>query len=196
MTTWKTPSGSPASRMISAIRSVVSGVVSAGFATTVLPQTSAGPELVAEQRGREVPRHDRDDDAERPLEDEPVRALVEVRDVRAAEALREPRVVLERVDEARDLDPGLAQRLALLERQLQRELVRAARGRASAACAQISPRLAAGVCHQPGNARAPARRPRRPPLRPACGTRPTSSPDAGLRMTVTPVSAAVAITLP
>ena len=36
----------PASCMISAIRSVVSGVVSAGFATTALPQTSAGPSLL------------------------------------------------------------------------------------------------------------------------------------------------------
>ena len=46
VTTWKTSSGSPCSRMISAIRRVVSGVVSAGFATTTLPQTSAGPSLL------------------------------------------------------------------------------------------------------------------------------------------------------
>ncbi len=44
--TWNTPSGSPASRISSAIRSVVSGVDSAGFATSVLPQTSAGPSLL------------------------------------------------------------------------------------------------------------------------------------------------------
>ena len=81
------------------------------------------PELVAEQRRREVPGDDRDDDPERPLEDEPVGADVEVRHVSAAKVLRETGVVLERVHEAGDLDPGLAQRLSLLERQLQRELV-------------------------------------------------------------------------
>ena len=78
-------------------------------------------ELVAEEGGREVPGHDRDDDPERAPEDQPVRSLVEVRDVAAAEALRETGVMLERVDEARDLEPGLAERLALLPRQEERE---------------------------------------------------------------------------
>ena len=41
-----TPAGSPASAKISASRSVVSGVVSAGLATTVLPASHAGPSLL------------------------------------------------------------------------------------------------------------------------------------------------------
>ena len=45
-TTLKTPSGSPASLKISARRSVVNGVVSAGLATTVLPARNAGPSLL------------------------------------------------------------------------------------------------------------------------------------------------------
>ena len=45
VTTLRTPGGRPASVRISASRSVVNGVVSAGLATTVLPHTSAGPSL-------------------------------------------------------------------------------------------------------------------------------------------------------
>jgi hypothetical protein len=45
VTTLSTPGGSPASVRISARRSVVNGVVSAGLATTALPHTSAGPSL-------------------------------------------------------------------------------------------------------------------------------------------------------
>ena len=41
-----TPSGTPAAAKISPSRSVVSGVVSAGLATTVLPHSSAGPTLL------------------------------------------------------------------------------------------------------------------------------------------------------
>ena len=44
--TVSTPSGSPASARISPSRSVVSGVESAGFATTVLPHSNAGPSLL------------------------------------------------------------------------------------------------------------------------------------------------------
>ena len=44
--TVSTPSGRPASARISPSRSVVSGVESAGFATTVLPHSSAGPSLL------------------------------------------------------------------------------------------------------------------------------------------------------
>ena len=47
VTTLKTPLGRPASCSSSAIRSVVSGVVSAGLATIVLPATSAGASLFA-----------------------------------------------------------------------------------------------------------------------------------------------------
>ena len=42
VTTWNTPSGSPASRASSASRSAVSGVSPAGLSTTVLPAASAG----------------------------------------------------------------------------------------------------------------------------------------------------------
>ena len=45
-------------------RSARSGVSSAGFRTTVLPQTSAGRELPGGDRDREVPRRDRADDAD------------------------------------------------------------------------------------------------------------------------------------
>jgi hypothetical protein len=46
VTTLKTPSGRPPSASNSAKRSVVSGVVAAGLATTVLPATSAGASLL------------------------------------------------------------------------------------------------------------------------------------------------------
>ena len=152
-----------------------------------------GPELVAEQRRREVPGHDRDDDAERALQDEPVRADVEARHVGAAEVLRETRVVLERVDEARDLQPSLAQRLALLERQLRRQLVTRGQDRRGGLVQELS------AASQPASPTTPGRRPRhvRPRLEassaPRRGTRPTSSPVAGLRMTVTSTSVTVAI---
>ncbi len=42
VTMFTTPGGRSASRQISASRIAVSGVVSAGFSTTVLPQASAG----------------------------------------------------------------------------------------------------------------------------------------------------------
>ena len=47
VTTLTTPGGSPASRTISASLSAVSGVVSAGLSTTVLPQASAGASFQA-----------------------------------------------------------------------------------------------------------------------------------------------------
>ena len=43
VTTCRTPSGRPASRPSSARRSAVSGVISAGFTTMVLPVARAGP---------------------------------------------------------------------------------------------------------------------------------------------------------
>ncbi len=46
-TTFTTPSGTPASRAISAKRSAVSGVSSAGLSTTVLPAASAGASFQA-----------------------------------------------------------------------------------------------------------------------------------------------------
>ena len=46
VTTLSTPSGTPASANIRATSSVASGVVAAGFATTVLPAASAGATFV------------------------------------------------------------------------------------------------------------------------------------------------------
>ena len=46
-TTWTTPGGSSASWQISASSSAVSGVVSAGLSTAVLPQASAGASFQA-----------------------------------------------------------------------------------------------------------------------------------------------------
>ena len=43
VTTWSTPSGRPASSASSARRTAVSGVISAGLTTMVLPVASAGP---------------------------------------------------------------------------------------------------------------------------------------------------------
>ena len=45
VTSWKTPSGRPASRPSCAIASAVSGVCSAGFSTIVQPAASAGADL-------------------------------------------------------------------------------------------------------------------------------------------------------
>ncbi len=68
--TWKTPSGSPASRPSSPRRIAVSGVSVAGLSTTVLPAASAGREAPAGDGHREVPGHDDADDAERLVEGE------------------------------------------------------------------------------------------------------------------------------
>lgn len=76
-----------------------------------------GAELVPEQGRREVPRDDRSDDADSSLEDEPVRRFVKIRDVAATEVLGKPGVVLERMDEASELELRLPTRLALLLRQ-------------------------------------------------------------------------------
>jgi hypothetical protein len=46
VTTFSTPSGAPASAKSFATSSVASGVVAAGFATTVLPPASAGATFV------------------------------------------------------------------------------------------------------------------------------------------------------
>ena len=80
-------------------------------------------QLVAQQRRGEVPRHDRADHAERPAQHDPVDARIEVGRVRAAQGLRQPHVVHQRVDRLGYLDPRVAQRLALLARQQRDQLV-------------------------------------------------------------------------
>ena len=60
-----TPGGRSACWQISANSSAVSGVVSAGLSTTVLPQASAGRDLPGQHQQREVPRDDLAGHAER-----------------------------------------------------------------------------------------------------------------------------------
>jgi hypothetical protein len=139
VTTFSTPGGSPASVRISARRSVVNGVVSAGLATTGVPAQERRPELVAQQRRREVPRDDRRDDPERPADDPPVHAGVEPVDGDPADLLLHPRVVLERVRRLAQLDPRLPQRLALLATRTGTSSSTCAR-KASAHAWRISPR--------------------------------------------------------
>ena len=82
-----------------------------------------GAELVAQQRRREVPRHDRGDDAERAAQHARVDARVDVVDADPAHLARQARVVLERVGGLVQLDLGLADRLALLGDEDRRQLV-------------------------------------------------------------------------
>ena len=58
ITTSSTPSGMPASSASSARRRAVSGVISAGLTTMVLPVARAGPDLPRGDGDGEVPRHD------------------------------------------------------------------------------------------------------------------------------------------
>ena len=101
-----TPGGRSACWQISAKSSAVSGVVSAGLSTTVLPQASAGSDLPGQHQQREVPRDDLAGDAER----------------RGAEAgvleLVGPAGVVEEVRRRdRDVDvAGLLDRLAVVDR--------------------------------------------------------------------------------
>ena len=122
VTTLNTPSGRISLR-ISCRRSVVNGVVSAGFATTVLPHSSAGPSLLQSSvvgkfhgtiaattpSGRRSTR--------------PSTPGIEPVDVDAADLLGEPRVVLERLGGLVQLDLRLADRLALLGDEDRHQLV-------------------------------------------------------------------------
>ena len=159
----KTPSGSPASWKISARRSVVNGVVSAGLATTVLPARNAGPSLLHSSVVGKFHGHDRGDDAERAAQHARVDAGVDVVDADPAHLAGEPGVVLERVRGLVQLDLGLADRLALLGDEDRRKLVDV---RLEGLRARVDDLAAVGVA-EPGPAlerrRArPARRGRRP----------------------------------
>ena len=117
-----TPSGTPASAKISASRSVVSGVVSAGLATTVLPHSSAGPSLlhssvVGKFHGTIAATTPSGRRSTRPST--PASTLWSD----AAHLARQARVVLERVRGLVQLDLGLADRLALLGDEDRHELV-------------------------------------------------------------------------
>ncbi len=120
-TTLTTPSGTPAAAAISAKRTAVSGVSSAGFSTTVLPAASAGAsfqEAIASGKFHGVMRPD---DADRLAErhrDAPVD-----RDRVAQEPLRRAGEVAEGRDRAADLAAGGLDRLAGVARLEQRELL-------------------------------------------------------------------------
>src|SRR5215213_1251792 len=93
-----------------------------GFGHHHVARYEGRTELVTQQGGREVPRHDGPDDAKGTPDYEAVGVLVEVRDVSAPNVLGEPHVVLQRVHEAPDLQARLAQRLPLLGGQKRGEL--------------------------------------------------------------------------
>ena len=108
--TWKTPSGRPASRASSPIRIAVSGVRSAGLAITGLPGGQGGRQPPAQDRHGEVPRHDQPDDADRLLERDVEAARH--RDLLAGQPLRGGRVVAQHVADVARLPAGLADRVA------------------------------------------------------------------------------------
>ena len=112
-----TPGGSSAWRSTSQNSSAVSGVVSAGLSTTVLPGRERRRDLPRQHQQREVPRDDLARDADRPRA--PVRERV-LELVGPARVVEEVRGGERQVDVARLLD-----RLAAVERLEHRELARA-----------------------------------------------------------------------
>ena len=112
-----TPGGSSAWRTTSQKRSAVSGVVSAGLSTTVLPARERRRDLPREHQQREVPRDDLAGDADRPRA--PVRERV-LELVGPARVVEEVRGRERQVDVARLLD-----RLAAVQRLEHGELARA-----------------------------------------------------------------------
>ena len=112
-----TPGGSSAWRSTSQKRSAVSGVVSAGLRTTVLPAASAGRDLPGQHQQREVPGDDLPGDAQR------LRAPVRER---VLELVGPARVVEEVRGRERDVDVArLLDRLAAVQRLEHGELARA-----------------------------------------------------------------------
>ena len=112
-----TPGGSSAWRQMSAKRSAVSGVVSAGFSTTVLPQASAGAIFQASISSGKFHGMIWPGDAERPRPAVRERVLELVGPARVVEEVRRRE---RQVDVARLLD-----RLAAVERLGDGELARA-----------------------------------------------------------------------
>ena len=108
--------------MISASVSAVSGVVSAGLSTTVLPVASAGRELPGRHQQREVPGDDLPGDAERARRRAVARVLELVGPAGVVEEVR---------GRERDVDVArLADRLAVVERLEHGELAGALLDRA------------------------------------------------------------------
>ena len=112
-----TPAGSSACRTTSQKRSAVSGVVSAGFRTTVFPAAERRRDLPRQHQQREVPGDDLPGDADRPRT--PVRERV-LELVGPARVVEEVRGRERQVDVARLLD-----RLAAIQRLEHGELARA-----------------------------------------------------------------------
>jgi hypothetical protein len=107
-----TPAGSSTSCRISASASAVSGVVSAGLRTQVLPQASAGRELPRRHQEREVPGDDLAADADRRR----ARAAREMR-CRVAQLVAPARVVEEVLGDERQVHvAALADGLAAVHR--------------------------------------------------------------------------------
>ena len=98
----------PPRRAISAKRSAVSGVSSAGLSTTVLPAAERRAELPRGDRQREVPGRDQPDDAERLAHRE--RLAAGDRDRVAEQPLGRAGVVAERVDDHAHLAARVADR--------------------------------------------------------------------------------------
>jgi hypothetical protein len=80
-------------------------------------------ELVGQQRRREVPWHDGAHDPQRACEHHAARAGIQVRDGRASNVEGKTGVVAEGLNAAVQLEPRLAEWLALLGRQQRREFV-------------------------------------------------------------------------
>ena len=114
VSTFTTPGGSPACWQTSASSSAVSGVVSAGLSTQVLPVGERGRQLPRGHQQREVPRDHLAGDAERAR----LRAQPGV-----LQLVRPARVVEEMRSGERDVDvAGFLDRLAVVEALQHREL--------------------------------------------------------------------------
>ena len=107
--TWSTPSGSPASRASSPIRIAVSGVISAGLTTTVLPAASAGAMPQARIGIGKFHGTISADHAQRLVEGHVQPAGH--RDLPAEQPLRRRRVVLQHVADVPGLPAGLPDRV-------------------------------------------------------------------------------------
>ena len=109
-----TPFGKPTSSASTPQARPEYGVCEAGLTTAVQPAASAGAELARQHRGREIPRRDRGDDADRLLGDEDAAVGPGRRHdvaIGAAAFFGEPQHIGRR---DRDLALRLGQRLALL----------------------------------------------------------------------------------
>ena len=94
-----------------------SGVCSAGFATTVLPATSAALDLAEEDRERKIPRADADEDAAAAIAQLVALAGRPGQRLRGERAARLERVVAAEIDRLAHLRHRIVERLAALRLQ-------------------------------------------------------------------------------